>query len=146
MPNIKSALKEEICRLARKEARVQMAPMRKAAITHRKEIAAIKKILARQEKTLARLAKEEPRHQPQPLETNGQIPESFRYSARSVRARRKKLGLSAQEYAKLIGVSMQTVYAWEQKRARPRRSQMTRIVWSRNLSRLEAHRALGLVS
>jgi len=39
-----------------------------------------------------------------------------------VHAQRKRLGLSAADYAKLIGVSSLTVYNWEHGRTRPRQS------------------------
>ena len=43
----------------------------------------------------------------------------FRFSARSVKAHRTRLGLSAADYAKLVGVSPVTVYNWEKGKSRP---------------------------
>ena len=38
---------------------------------------------------------------------------SIRFSAGRVAAERKRLGLSAEDYARLVGVSMVTIYNWE---------------------------------
>jgi hypothetical protein len=43
MPNIASLLKAEISRVARKEIRAEITALRKAATTHRSEIAALKR-------------------------------------------------------------------------------------------------------
>lgn len=43
-----------------------------------------------------------------------------RYSSKSIRAHRKRLGLSAKQYGKLVGVPASTIYSWEYGRTRPR--------------------------
>jgi DNA-binding transcriptional regulator YiaG len=146
MPDIAKFLKEEIRRLARKEIRAQTKPTRNAAIQHRREIAQLKRLIQAQEKKLAALQgiKHTLPETVAPV-SGAKIPEGIRYSARSVRAQRKRLKLSAQEFAKLLGVSMQTVYSWEQGRARPRRSQIASLIAARNIGRREAYRRLGIV-
>ena len=57
MPNIASALKAEIERLARKETRRQMAPVSKASAGHRRQIAALKRELARLDKRISAAVK-----------------------------------------------------------------------------------------
>ncbi|MEO8836197.1 MAG: helix-turn-helix domain-containing protein [Caldimonas sp.] len=42
-----------------------------------------------------------------------------RYSAKSLASQRRRLGLSAQELGHLIGVSAQSIYNWEEGKARP---------------------------
>ena len=61
-----------------------------------------------------------------------------RFSARSVRAQRRRLRLSAAEYSQLIGVSGQTIYQWEHGNSRPRRSQMAALVAMRSIGRRSA--------
>ena len=146
MPDIIAPLKAEIRRLARLEILQQTKATFKATTLHRKEIAALKRMIQRQGKVLAKL-ESQPAPEPPPVvevESDSTIPEGFRYSARSVRAQRKRLGLSAEQFGKLIGVSMQTVYSWEQGRARPRRSQIKLLADARTVKRRDAHRAVGL--
>jgi DNA-binding transcriptional regulator YiaG len=145
MPDIAKFLKDEIRRLARKEIRVQTKTTQKAAIQHRREITQLKRLIDAQEKKIAAL--QGMKHSlPDAAPVSGtKIPEGIRYSARSVRAQRHRLKLSAQEFAKLLGVSMQTVYSWEQGRARPRRSQIATLVAARTIGRREAWRRLGIV-
>jgi DNA-binding transcriptional regulator YiaG len=51
---------------------------------------------------------------------------------------RKRLGVSAADYGKLIGVSGQTVYAWEQGVSRPRKAQLAACVAIRGVGKTEA--------
>ena len=66
-----------------------------------------------------------------------------RYSARSVAAQRKRLKLSAEAFAKLIGVSGQTVYSWEAKHSKPRKTQMQAFMQVRSLSVTDAQERLS---
>ena len=55
MPNIAAVLKEEICRLARREVKRQVGKTQKAAVQYRRDIAKLKRQLSGQEKELIRL-------------------------------------------------------------------------------------------
>ena len=46
--------------------------------------------------------------------------------------------LSAEEYGKLVGVSAQTIYHWEQGKARPRQAQFATLIGLRSIGRREA--------
>ncbi len=137
MLGVVKSLKDEIRRLARKEARAEFAGTKRAAAQHRREIAALKRQVAlcrrqldRIEATLAREpAGAERRETAEPLN---------RFSARSVRAQRRRLRFSAADYGRLVGVSAQTVYQWEQGRSRPRRSQFSALIGLRTIGRREA--------
>lgn len=61
-----------------------------------------------------------------------------RFSASRLAAHRSKLDLSAAAYGKLAGVSGQTIYNWEQGKARPRPAQLQQLAAVRELSRREA--------
>ena len=112
MPNIASALKAEIERLARKETRRQMAPVSKASAGHRRQIAALKRELARLDKRISAASKV-------PKTVVRSAPDSagdgadVRFQARGLRPLRTRLGLSAAEFARLLDVSQQSVYNWE---------------------------------
>jgi DNA-binding transcriptional regulator YiaG len=131
------ALKDEIRRLARKEIRAQTGHTSKAVAQYRREIARLKRQHREYEKKLAQLANQTRRQfsLPSSEELNG---DNTRFSARSVRAQRRRTGLSAADYAKLVGVSPLTIYNWEHNKSRPRRSQFTTLVALRGIGKREA--------
>src|SRR5215471_6024228 len=140
MPNIGSLLKEEIARLSRKEIRRQVGPLRKIAWHSRLEIAALKRRLADADRRLALLTKQQSR---QPVAT-ASVPDGkqVRFVAKGLRSLSSRLGLSAEGLAKLVGVSAQSVYNWETKKAVPRKEQMAAIVSLRALGKREANARL----
>lgn len=145
MPNLAVAIRQEILRLARKEVRASQQPTRQAVAQYRREIAALKRRLSAAEKKLAFLASKESERLAQPARDEEEITK-VRFSPKSVRAHRKRLGLSAEDYARLLGVSMQTVYHWEQGKSRPRQTQLAALAGVRKLGRREAHRQLEILS
>ena len=62
----------------------------------------------------------------------------IRFSAKSVRSQRERLGLSAADYGKLVGVSGLTICHWEQEKARPRKAQLATLVAVRGMGKREA--------
>ena len=108
MPNIAAVLKEEIRRLAKKEIKAQVGTTKQAVAKYRSDIAKLKRSLSQQEREIKLLKKQQ--GQPQAEEEPS---ESVRFSARSVKAQRSRLGLSAADYGKLVGVSGLTIYNWE---------------------------------
>ena len=57
-------------------------------------------------------------------------------------AQRRRLKLSAQEFAKLVGVSAQTIYHWEQGKGRPRAAQFAALTSLRGIGLREARSRL----
>jgi DNA-binding transcriptional regulator YiaG len=135
MPNITSVLKEEICRLAKKEAKAQVGKTQKASAQYRRDIANLKRVLGQQEKEIKLLKKRAQDGQPQAEEEQS---ESVRFSARSVKAQRSRLGLSAANYGKLVGVSGLTIYNWEHGTSHPRKAQLAALVAVRGIGKREA--------
>ena len=132
MPNIVDLVKTQILRLARKEAKAEIGKARKVTAKYRREVAQLKKSLRRKERELAHFRKQ----QQVPTEEEPSI--GLRYSARSVRSQRQRLGLSAKDYGKLVGVTPLTILSWEQGRSRPRKAQFARLVAVRGISKTEA--------
>lgn len=66
-----------------------------------------------------------------------------RFSATRLAAHRAKLDLSAAIYGQLVGVSGQTIYHWEQGKARPRAAQLDRLAAVRNFSAHEVAERLA---
>ena len=64
--------------------------------------------------------------------------DSLRFRADGLRSHRAKLGISAADYGKLVGVSGLTIYHWEHGKAKPRRKQLASLAAVRGLGKREA--------
>ena len=115
MSNIAKALKAEISRVSRKEAKNATGPIAKANIDLKKNVADLKKRLDALEKEnkrlLAGVKKDKPVLAPGPLEEA----KKARITSTTIRSLRKRLRLSQAEFAKLTGVTTHMVYLWENK-------------------------------
>jgi DNA-binding transcriptional regulator YiaG len=141
MSNIASVLKDEIARIARKELRAETERLKKASSQYRSDIAALKRLATDLERQVAKLSKGVAKAMPAATPTNGDV--KIRYSAKSLAAQRKRLGLSAEECGRLLNVSAQTIYNWEAEKARPRASQMPAIAALRKLGKRDATAVLA---
>ena len=142
MPNIASVLKAEIARLAKKESKAATSQLKSASVRYRSDIAKLKKLVAGQEKTISRL-KRQVQQQPGQPEPAEEALDGVRFSPRSVKAQRQRLGLSALDYGTLVGVSGLTIYNWEHGKVRPRDAQLAALVAVRNLGKREAMKMLA---
>jgi DNA-binding transcriptional regulator YiaG len=140
MPNIAAVLKGEIVRLARKEARQQTIVLKRASAQHRRDIAELKHRLSDLQRKVSPLQKQVLKSVPG--QTAEPEAEHVRFTAKGLRSQRKRLGLSADNYGKLIGVTGQTIYSWEQEISRPRRAQVARLASLRHLGKREAQARL----
>lgn len=144
MPNLAATLKEEIQRLAKKEIKAQTGSTKQAVAKYRGEIASLKRQMREQEKKISFLEAQEQKRLGQP-QTTAEETEGIRFSARSVKSQRERLGLSAANYAKLVGVSGLTIYNWEQGKSRPRKEQFAALVAVRGIGKREALAKLELI-
>lgn len=136
MPNIGAMLKQEIVRLSRREVRALTGVTRKAAAQHRRHIAALRRQVATLERQVALL-------QRRTLGATAAVPSSAsggkqRFVAKGLKSQRARLGLSAADYGKLVGVTAQSVYNWERGNATPRGDQLARIASLRAIGKREA--------
>ena len=106
MPNIASALKSEICRIARKEIRTEVEGLKKAASTYRGEIATLKRRAQSLEQALRQLGKTVPKPAPPSIDESSP---TLRFSAKGLVAQRQRLGLSADAVGLLLGTSGQSI-------------------------------------
>ena len=144
MANLAAAMKEEIQRLARKEIKAQTGSTKQAVAQYRREIASLKRQMREQDKKITFLEAQERNRLGQPQVTK-EAAEGVRFSARSVKAQRERLGLSAANYAKLVGVSELTIYNWEKGETRPRKEQLAALVAVRGIGKREALAKLELL-
>ena len=140
MPNIATVLKEEISRLARKEVRRQTSVLRTASAQYRKDIAEMKRRVSNLQRRITPLEKQVLKSAPsQTAEVHA---ERVRFTAKGLRSQRKRLGLSAADCGKLLGVTDQTIYNWERGQARPRQEQLARIASLRRVGKGDAQARL----
>jgi len=138
MSSFADQLKSEIARIARKEVRAETRVLKKANAQYRTEIAALKRRLVEVERAMSRLARVKgPSAKPAAAEKGVETAQGLRFRVAGFANLRKKLGLSAADMGKLIGVSAQSVYHWETGKARPRASQLAAIAAVRKLGRRE---------
>jgi len=143
MPNVMTVLKAEISRIARKEAKQAVAPLRKPTTGARRTFADLKRRLAAVEKEIKRLAALLAK-MPPPAATPGAGDQKARITGKGMRSLRRKLRLSGEQLGQLLGVSGPAVYAWEKRNGplRVRQSTRTAILSIRNLGAREARKRL----
>ena len=144
MSTLAVALKDEIRRLARKEIKAHTGPTAQAVAQFRREIAKLKRQSREYERRIAFLEAQERKRIGNP-EPNDSAIEGGRFSAQSVKAQRRRTGLSAADYAKLVGVSGLTIYNWENGKSRPRTEQLASLIAVRGLGKRQAQAKLKLL-
>ena len=110
--NVMSVLKAEISRLARKEAKAVVSPVKKASATYRGLIAGLRKQVDALQKELAILKKAVPAPE-KALATKTEPEGRFWITGKGVKAMRKRTGLTQEKFGILVGVSVPTVVNWE---------------------------------
>ena len=141
MSNFASQLKSEIARIAKKEIRGESASLKKSSTQYRSDIAALKKRIAHLESLVKKLSKATQKSQA--AHTSEADHKPMRFRSTGFATLRKKLGLSAHEMGQLLGVSGQSVYKWEQGKAKPRASQLKAIASIRKIGKKQAHALLS---
>jgi DNA-binding transcriptional regulator YiaG len=136
MPNIASTLKSEIARVARKEARTETLGLKRAVVAYRAEIAALKRRAEALERELRRLSKASAKGAP--AAANEASSQRLRFSAKGLASQRRRLALSADDCALLLGASGQSIYNWEQGKTRPQAKHLPAIAALRAMSKKEA--------
>lgn len=137
MPNFATTLKTEIARLARKEIRTQVEPLKKATAAQRREITELKRQIVALTRQAGAAGK-----RPAPKTDSQPAAASARFSAKGLKTLRLRLGLSAAEFGKLAGASGQSIYGWEAGKTLPRAEQRERLAGLRLLGKKEARARL----
>ena len=115
MATFMKQFQDEIRRLARKECKEDLNRLRKDGAEMKRAIADLKRrigALKRENRHLNKVAKKVVSERPAvPVEKA----ERARISSKTIRTMRQRMGLTQAEFAKLAGVSGQSVYQWEAK-------------------------------
>ena len=144
MPDVQSVLRQEIVRLARKEVRSELEATKKAVAQHRREIAELKRRNKVLERTVSYLQASETKR-PKAEPSKAEPPQGTRFSVRSLRAQRRKLALSQEAFASLVGVSTGTIQNWESGRIKPVAKHLATLVTLRGIGKREAQKRLELL-
>jgi DNA-binding transcriptional regulator YiaG len=136
MSNIASVLKSEISRVAKRETRAELQSLKKSSARHRADIAALKRNIESLERQLRQATKQRGTGARSDRQS-GEEPKR-RFSAKRLASHRAKLGLSAENYGRLCGVSGQTIYHWEQEKSRPQAAQLQALAQIRAIGIREA--------
>jgi DNA-binding transcriptional regulator YiaG len=141
MPNVSATMKSEIIRLARKELSTQVRGMKKVSEHNKRDILALKR-------TVTKLRQQVERGNGTVAGNTSAYSDSgpttrVRFTANGLCSERKRLGLSADDYAKLVGVSAQSIYNWEGKVTHPRKDHVRMIAAIRGIGKEEARARLA---
>ncbi len=144
MPNLQAVLRQEIRRLARSEVRSELEATKRAVAQHRREIAELKRRNTALERTVSYLqSRETKRLKAGP--SQAEPTQGTRFSFRSLKAQRRRSGLSQEEYASLVGVSSSTIYNWESGSTKPSGKHLPTLMSLRGIGKREAKKRLELV-
>lgn len=145
MPNIAKVLKDEISRVARREAAKAVGAIKKPAAGLRRSAADLKRRVAVLEKevralrsVVRKLGSEHPAAEREKTDT-------ARITAKGMRSLQRRLRLTGQEFARLLGVTSQVIYSWGKATGPLRVRQKTRaaILAAREIGAREAKQRLG---
>jgi DNA-binding transcriptional regulator YiaG len=157
MPTLVDALKTEIAQVAHKALRSEALQFKKAAASHDRDIAALQRridslerlILDLRGKRLPVVGAHGAKGSTRPRRSGHAVHRiadddaqdeghALRFSAKGFTKLRQRLGLSAAALGALLGVTAQSVYKWEDGKARPRATQLQAIAAIRKLGKREA--------
>jgi len=134
------SLNDVVAKLARKQTRALVAPVAAGNQRLRAEVRGLKQRIEQLERATKVLSKDRPASE-QVRAANGSS-KAFRFRAQGVRAHRDRLGLSAEDFGRLLSVSGQAIYNWEKGTSRPRPDVMQKFAALRSVGKREAQRML----
>jgi DNA-binding transcriptional regulator YiaG len=135
--NLVQVLRSELTRIAKREARSESRTIRKMLARHRAQIAALRRELD----TVRKRAKSQDAARPSLPTPSDKA--STRFSRKGLISLRKRLGLSAENFGRLIGCGGQSVYNYEAGTTAPRPDTVAKIAAARRLSKRSAAEILA---
>ena len=135
MPNIAAVLKQEIARVAKRQSKGELEQAKRALAAYRKQLTELRRRLQTLERQVKRSLKQA--RTPAVTDSEESAP-SLRFRPAGLKAHRERLGLSAQQAGRLMGVSALSVYKWESGKTRPRAKQLEAIAQLRSMGKRQA--------
>ena len=145
MSNIAKVLKEEIQRLARKQVKAALGPVKRDTVRLKKSVADLRRQVTALTRTNGELVKKlAPVVAVKETEEVTKKAASLRPTSKSVGRLRARLALTQEQFAKLLGVSGQAVVQWAAKdgRLRLRKSTLSTLAGIQHIGKREAWRRL----
>ena len=145
MPNIANVLKEEIQRLARKQVKVELIPLKRDHVRLKKSVADLRRQLAALSRESRELLKTvTPSVAIEAADKVTAPAARLRPTSTSVQRLRRRLGLTQVQFGKLLGVSGQAVVQWEGKggQVRMRNATLAALAGIQHIGKREATRRL----
>ena len=144
MPSIAQALKAEIVRISRKEIKASVDSIHKTNVGLKKTVAEFKKKIIALEAENKNLKSFSKKFEDQKPEVTPEVAEKVRFTSKSIIKLRGKLGLTQEQFGKIIGVSSQNVHALEHKdgRLKFRSATLANLLSVRGLGKREAKKRL----
>jgi len=137
MPTLAATLKHEIRRLAAREIKKVLRPLRRV----QRQMKAVRLVSRQQRRLVSSLERRVLRLRSRTLGTAGAgAGRGPRVSPESIRSLRSRLGMTRKEFAKLVAVSPGSIFGWETGRTVPRGKSRERVVEIRKMG-LKAARA-----
>ena len=134
-----TVLKSEITRVANREIRAETQSLKKTAAQNRSSMAELKRRVLALERVVKQLTRNaaDVAANSAPADSDITTPQ-VRFSASRLAAHRRRLALSANDFGRLMGVSAQSIYKWENGVVRPRAGQLQALASVRGLSKQQA--------
>lgn len=145
MPNIARLLREEIQRLAKKQIKTELGPIKRENVRLKRSVAELRRQIASLNRLSVDLAKKvTPVVALKQAEQATQVATKLRPTGSSMRRLRRRLGLTQEQYGKLLGVSAQAIVQTEGRtgRLRLRKSTLAALAALQKIGKREARRRL----
>jgi len=142
MPNVAAVLKAEIARVARQQLKAELTPLKKALQAQRALVKKQRERIDAMQKELAALRRARPAAAAATRDDGEGDGPKRRFSPARLKALRQRLDLSAADFARVVGVSAQSVYGWERSLSRPAPDSLERIAQLRALSKRQVAQQL----
>lgn len=138
MGKVESIIKSEIVRLAKREVKKTILPLKG-------EIRSLKGIVSQLRKTLLsiqRISPAEFREKEVSMEVSPDEVKNARFSPRVIRSLRKRLGITQRELALLTGVTVGAIHQWESGKFKPAMKKREIMVTLRKMGRREVRKMI----
>lgn len=145
MSDIARVLKEEIQRLARRQVRAALGPIRRDTVRLKKLVVGLRREVVALSRANSQLVKKvAPVVAVKETEELTQKAATLRPTSKSIGRLRARLGLTQEQFGQLLGVSGQSVVQWAAKdgRIRLRRSTLSALAGIQGIGKREAWRRL----
>jgi len=125
MTDFATALKAEVTRLARKEVRAQIEPLRQSLVAYRTQVSSLRAEISSLQKQLKNASKTQ--KNAGAANKANEAKSRQRFTAKGLLTMRSKLGLSREKFGLLIEASGQAIKNWEEGAATPREKYQQKI-------------------